>query len=351
MIRTDDKYQYRFIYGLDNEPIPEQPPSEGVVSVSKATASGYIIEIKMPWATLTGIHPVGPIIIGRSIGAEFQVADLDDNPEEWMPDANFLWNNPTGDNMKRADKFGTLVLVENNLPDTVAPDPVYDLEIDSVSAIEARIHWTSPGDDHRSGLAWGYEIRYNTDSITDSNWQASVPAGNVPAPAIAGTRQTMTISGLTGNTRYYFALKTLDEASNKSALSNVAVAITSPPDTIPPATITDLTVVKARPVSIAISWTAPGDDGTAGKALNYEIRYSKVPITELTWDAAVPAINAPDPEMAGTLQSMIVIGLVPETSYYLAIRTTDEQRNISPLSNIVLSQTTELVLSSGTSNG
>ncbi len=46
---------------------------------------------------------------------------------------------------------------------------------------------------------------------------------------------------------------------------------------------------------------------------------------------------------------MIVIGLSPETSYYLAIRTTDEQKNRSPLSNIVQSQTTELVISSGTS--
>ncbi len=177
---TDDKYQYRFISGLDNEPIPEQPPMEGVVSISKPTANGYIIEIKMPWSTLTGIHPVGPIINGRSIGAEFQVADLDDHPEEWMPDANFLWNNPTGNNMKRAENFGTLILVENNLPDTVAPDPVQDLLIDSVSAIEAVIHWTSPGDDHQSGLAWGYEVRYNTDTITESNWLTSVPADERP---------------------------------------------------------------------------------------------------------------------------------------------------------------------------
>ena len=89
---------------------------------------------------------------------------------------------------------------------------------------------------------------------------------------------------------------------------------------------------------------------TVGKALYYEIRYSKVPITDLTWDAAVPVINAP---VSGNgrvhLQSMIVIGLEPETSYYLAIRTTDEQKNRSPLSNIVGSQTTELVISSGTS--
>ena len=184
---TDDKYQYRFIYGLDNEPIPEQPPSEGVVSVSKATANGYIIEIKMPWSTLIGTYPVGPVIIGRSIGAEFQVADLDNNPEEWMPDANFLWNNPTGEGMKRADKFGTLILVENNLPDTVAPEPVNDLAAETLSAIEAILRWTSPGDDGSVGLAWAYDIRYNTDSITESNWLSSSLVNNTPSPKIAGT--------------------------------------------------------------------------------------------------------------------------------------------------------------------
>ncbi len=346
---TDDKYQYRFIYGLDNEPIPEQPPSEGVVNASKATSNGYNIEIRMPWSTLVGTAPVGPIIIGRSIGAEFQVADLDNNPEEWMPDANFLWNNPTGEGMKRADKFGTLILVENNQPDTVAPDPVQDLAAETLSAIEAILHWTSPGDDDSVGLAWAYEIRYNTDSITESNWPSSVPVNDTPFPKIAGTPQELTIKGLSGNTRYYFAIKTRDEESNRSALSNIAVAVTSPPDTISPAIINDLSVVKARPISIEISWTAPGDDGMVGTALYYEIRYSKNPITDSTWDIATPVSNVPNPETAGKMQSMIVIGLVPQTIYYFAIRTTDEQKNTAALSNGVQAQTTVLEVSSGTS--
>ena len=50
--------------------------------------------------------------------------------------------------------------------------------------------------------------------------------------------------------------------------------------------------------------------------------------------------------MAGKVQSMIVIGLVPETTYYFAIRATDEQKNTAALSNIVQAQTTELEISS-----
>jgi hypothetical protein len=346
---TDDKYQYRFIYGLDNEPIPEQPPSEGVISASKATAKGYIIEIKLPWSTLVGTHAVGPAIIGRSIGAEFQVADLDDNPEEWMPDANFLWNNPTGESMKRADNFGTLILVENNLPDTVSPAPVNDLEAETLSAIEAKLLWTSPGDDKNTGLAWGYEIRYNTDSITESNWLSSVPVDDIPLPKIAGTPQEFIISGLKGNTRYYFAIITRDEESNKSPLSNIVAVVTSPPDTISPSTIDDLTVIKSRPISIEVSWTAPGDDENAGTALYYEIRYGNIPITDSTWDTAIPVSNVPKPEIAGKIQSMIVIGLVPETEYYFAIKATDEQKNTAALSNVVRAQTSALEVSSGTS--
>jgi len=49
------------------------------------------------------------------------------------------------------------------------------------------------------------------------------------------------------------------------------------------------------------------------------------------------------------VQSMIVIGLEPETTYYFAVKTTDEQKNTAALSNIVQAQTSELVISSGTS--
>jgi hypothetical protein len=41
---------------------------------------------------------------------------------------------------------------------------------------------------------------------------------------VAGTGETLTISGLTAGTTYYFAMKTSDEVPNESGLSNVTNA-------------------------------------------------------------------------------------------------------------------------------
>ncbi|MDD5043774.1 MAG: dockerin type I domain-containing protein, partial [Patescibacteria group bacterium] len=48
-----------------------------------------------------------------------------------------------------------------------------------------------------------------------------------PTPQIAGTAQSLTISGLTAGTTYYFAIKTSDEVLNESLLSNVVSAATA----------------------------------------------------------------------------------------------------------------------------
>ena len=53
------------------------------------------------------------------------------------------------------------------------------------------------------------------------NWASATQVTGEPTPAAAGTNQNMTVSGLSGDTTYYFAMKTADEVPNWSALSNV----------------------------------------------------------------------------------------------------------------------------------
>jgi len=54
-----------------------------------------------------------------------------------------------------------------------------------------------------------------------------------PLPAVAGTSQSMTISGLSSNTTYYFAMKTSDEIPNVSEISNVVSDTTASGDITP----------------------------------------------------------------------------------------------------------------------
>ncbi|MBW7462407.1 fibronectin type III domain-containing protein, partial [Paenibacillus sepulcri] len=81
--------------------------------------------------------------------------------------------------------------------------------------------WTAPGDDNNTGTAASYDVRYSTATITSGNWSSAVQAAGEPSPQAAGGSQTFTVTGLSAGTTYYFALKTADEASNLSALSNV----------------------------------------------------------------------------------------------------------------------------------
>jgi len=107
-----------------------------------------------------------------------------------------------------------------------------------------------------------------------------------------------------------------------------------PADTTPPAAITDLTCSNPTFTSIDLSWTAPGDDGNSGTAASYDIRYSTEPISEQNWDSAIQITGEPTPAQAGSSQSMTVSGLTSGTTYYFAIKTSDEASNISRISNV-----------------
>jgi hypothetical protein len=89
------------------------------------------------------------------------------------------------------------------------------------------LEWTAPGDDGQIGLARAYMIRYSTEPITGANFDRATAVQRVPRPGAPGSRESFTVDGLVPDTRYYFALRTLDEAGNRSVLSNLATLYAS----------------------------------------------------------------------------------------------------------------------------
>jgi hypothetical protein len=92
--------------------------------------------------------------------------------------------------------------------------------------------------------------------------------------------------------------------------------------------------------SISLVWTAPGDDGTVGRASRYDLRYSTFAISgtdTLGWWNAATIVNMTGkvPSTPGALDSMVVSGLVAGVRYYAVIRTADEVPNWSRYSNLV----------------
>jgi hypothetical protein len=106
---------------------------------------------------------------------------------------------------------------------------------------------------------------------------------------------------------------------------------------IAPVTITDLAAAMgAFPGEIRLTWTAPGDDGTAGTATGYDIKLSHDPITAGNFAAAAPLerwIAPPAPLAAATPETLVVFGLNPDSTWFFAIQSHDEVPNLSGVSN------------------
>jgi predicted phage tail protein len=104
--------------------------------------------------------------------------------------------------------------------DVCAPAKVTTVATTSYYA-SIQISWTATGDDCNTGNASTYEVRYSSSNITDTNWQsASVLCSDVSATN--GNQNTCCLTtGCPGIQTYYFAVFLIDDAGNRSPLSNV----------------------------------------------------------------------------------------------------------------------------------
>jgi len=208
------------------------------------------------------------------------------------------------------------------------------------------LQWTAPGDDGTVGRASSYDVRYRTTNIagvdTTTWWNGATPATGEPLPGVSGATDSLRVRGLLPLTTYYFMIRAADEVPNWSGFSNVAVKATSGDNTAP-AAVADLSVTTATGTTLALRWTAPGDDGTTGTAASYDIRYSTSAITSANWASATTVTGEPTPLVAGTVQTFTVTGLTPSRTYYVAIRATDDRSNIAALSNVPTGTTLDTI--------
>ncbi|NOY77697.1 MAG: T9SS type A sorting domain-containing protein [Calditrichaeota bacterium] len=114
--------------------------------------------------------------------------------------------------------------------DTIPPAPVTNLLVMSVRDSSVVLSWAAPGDDSTAGTAMAYDLRYSTfaPSLVSNPMivykYASTRVLTTPNPAPGGTIESCEVRGLNPLKTYYFMLTTLDDAGNRSALSNIAQA-------------------------------------------------------------------------------------------------------------------------------
>lgn len=112
-------------------------------------------------------------------------------------------------------------------PDSTPPAMVSTLAAGTATSNSVPLTWTAVGDDAATGTASTYDLRYSNSTITAANWAATTQVTGEPTPQAAGQAESFTVTGLTAEATYSFALKVGDDVPNWSALSNVVTGTTS----------------------------------------------------------------------------------------------------------------------------
>lgn len=132
-----------------------------------------------------------------------------------------------------ADKINFDYVIVYAYPDVTPPAKITTLTAStSTSTGRVTLKWKAVGDDDMVGTASKYDVYYLADpgflpSCAQVMATGSPYVINVPAPAIAGAEQQMTLSGLVPGLRYYFCIRAVDEVGNAGTISNRATAIAS----------------------------------------------------------------------------------------------------------------------------
>lgn len=136
--------------------------------------------------------------------------DDDGNLENSTPHFDIL--------LEAAARHNLAFVVEDDL---VSPSAIADLAIADSTPTTATLSWTAPGDDGDEGVATSYDVRASLEPITDTNFAQAFQLQG-PEPLEAGNTQTLTINlVLVPGATVFFAIKTIDEQLNTSAISNV----------------------------------------------------------------------------------------------------------------------------------
>jgi hypothetical protein len=231
-----------------------------------------------------------------------------------------LKTNPTSPLIVYAMSSNGLYLLEytditeayNGFPiagDNIAPGKIWNLSVIDRTINSVTLAWDAPGDDGDQGVATAYDVRYSTSVITDLNWDTSAQATGEPAPGIASSSQSFTVTNLQSSTTYNFAIKTVDEIGNISLLSVMASTNTLVDDTTFP-TIS-LVSSSTTATTSTIAWTT---NEPATSQINYGTTTNYTATTTI------------DSNLLSS-HSVLISGLNPFTTYHFRIRSKDGSEN------------------------
>ena len=144
-----------------------------------------------------------------------------------------------------------------------------------------------------------------------------------------------TFTGLEDGKKYFYRIKARDNLNNESSWS---FSVNSTQDNSAPEKTSDLSAsIGDCQGEIKISWSAPADNisGTG----SYIVKYATFSFSQNQWDEIEEISQNWNPVSDGSSEQKVISGLTANTSYWIAIKTTDSVGNTSLISNIAVSHT------------
>jgi len=292
-------YQY---FTVDDLLIYSGADIEATAGPATFTGVSGDMSAKLNWTAVTGAayYTVweGESDTLANANALADVNALTFTSEELVNDqAYYYWITVADFNNNISDPVGPIMVTPH---DAVAPAAITDLEAHDLEGGAKVIMWSAPAESMPEEGSY-YDIRYSYDPITAANWDDATTVLDTLAVADAGTEQMLEIEVTRPSYDVFFAIVTVDEAGNESAISNVALA-----DDKGPGSVTDLKVVGVTETTVTLSWTAVGDDGelAGGAADHYEIRvdYEDFGGAFPNWDDAAVLTQVPTPGLPGSTE-------------------------------------------------
>jgi hypothetical protein len=126
----------------------------------------------------------------------------------------------------------------------------------------------------------------------------------------------------------------LVEKNASNGRLDAAAAVTLQ-DTSAPSAIGDLAVQTTGWNGAVLSFTAPGGNGSSGRAAFYQVRVTTGPLNSSNWyqlPSTPPYIR---PQVTGTAEHILLNELASGGNYNAAVRAVDSAGNAAPISNVV----------------
>lgn len=212
--------------------------------------------------------------------------------------------------------------------DSESPTPGTGISFGTVTSSSVLVSWGEANDNQTPAgdLSYRIVVSTNADAIDTKPEISAVSGSGVVLEWTTGT-VSVTASGLSGGTTYFFSGLVKDEAGNLALMVPAQVTTL---DDVPPVVGTSVTFSQVGETSLTVEWGAATDAITSAADLEYKVGRA-ASAAEIDTIAEVDALSGDSLVMdwSANTYSVAETGLSSQTTYYFAVLVRDAAGNVA----------------------